>query len=352
MEESQMNVNKLVFGLGMIAVGMLYLLNQLGITHFDLGYLLTTYWPVFIIYFGLRGLFIRNKHSGGGSFIWSFFVIFLGVYFLLNNLGVESFSYDNMYKFIVPVLLILFGFNVLFKGSHTHKAREDFKNEQRAERENRRQEHREMKAQLRYNNKMTKEKILEEYSVPTHLPAIDFPKTNSFTPSGDPIGVNEEPLHEGKQTYTDEAYQKAQGDWKWKNHNHHHTQIHNKTNRSSFIGDIYFGQDDWVLTPLNISLFIGDTIIDLTKASIPDGETNIHISSFIGDLKIFIPNDMQLEVSVTASAFISDMKILDRYESGLFKNVQAQTRDYADADKKIRITVSTFIGDVIVKRVG
>jgi lia operon protein LiaF len=90
-----MNVffNKLVFGLGMIAVGVLYLLNQLDITHFDLGYLLSTYWPVFIIYFGLRGIFIRNKHSGGGSFIWSFFVIFLGVYFLLNNLGVESFFY-------------------------------------------------------------------------------------------------------------------------------------------------------------------------------------------------------------------------------------------------------------------
>jgi lia operon protein LiaF len=106
------------------------------------------------------------------------------------------------------------------------------------------------------------------------------------------------------------------------------------------------------ITPLNISLFIGDTVIDLTNASIPDGETSIQVSSFIGDLKIFIPNDMHLEVSVTASAFISDMKVLDRYESGLFKNLQAQSRDYADAEKKIRISVSTFIGDVIVKRVG
>jgi lia operon protein LiaF len=334
--------NKLIFGLGMIAVGVLYLLNQLNLTQFDLGYLFSTYWPVFIIYFGLRGLFVPNR---GGSLIWSFFVIFLGIYFLLNNLGVDAFSYDNMYKFIVPVLLILFGFNVLFKGTQANVNREEMRREQRREQENRRQEQREMKRQMRHNIH-TMKAPKEPYIVSPTLAPLDVPEA----PPIDPSGQTQDHVRSGKQSFTDEAYQKAESDWKWTNYSHNPHQ--GKINRSSFIGDIHFGQDDWQLTPLDISLFIGDTVIDLTKAIIPAGETRINVSSFIGDLKIFIPNDMQLEVSVTASAFISDMKILDRYESGLFKNVQTQTRDYNDAEQKIRIVVSTFIGDVIVKRVG
>jgi lia operon protein LiaF len=335
--------NKLIFGLGMIAIGVLYLLNQLNLTQFDLGYLFSTYWPVFIIYFGLRGLFVPNR---GGSVIWSFFVIFLGIYFLLNNLGVDAFSYDNMYKFIVPVLLILFGFNVLFKGSQANVNRKELRREQRREYENARQEQREKKRQMRQNFRTIQDLEKEPYMASPPLRRIDEPVVPPIYPPGQP----QEHLTSGKQSFTDEAYKKAESDWKWTNYSHNPQQ--GKVNRSSFIGDIHFGQENWELTPLDISLFIGDTVIDLTKANIPLGETRINVSSFIGDLKIFIPNDMQLEVSVTASAFISDMKILDRYESGLFKNVQTQTRDYNDAEQKIRIFVNTFIGDVIVKRVG
>jgi lia operon protein LiaF len=350
MEESQLNniFNKLIFGLGMIAIGVLYLLDQLNILTFDLGDMLSTYWPVFIIFFGLKGLFARNKHSGGGSFIWSFFVIFLGVYFLLNNLGVEAFNYDNMYKFIVPMLLILFGLNVLFKGNSSSGKREELRNERRRDREARKQDHRDMKDQIRNRNKIRKDQPFEDYHVSTQFPSKDIPDLPPITSS---LGGLDDPFRAEKQNFTNEAYNEADKNWKWKNFGHVKHE-HDKVNRSSFIGDIHFGQEDWDLTPMNISLFIGDTVIDLTKANIPEGETTINVSSFIGDFKIFIPNDMQLEVSVTASAFISDMKILDRYESGLFKNLQAQTRDYADADKKIRILVSTFIGDVIVKRVG
>ncbi|MEX2460065.1 MAG: cell wall-active antibiotics response protein LiaF [Paenibacillaceae bacterium] len=337
--------NKLILGLGMIAIGVLYLLGQLNLLTFDLGFILSTYWPVFIIFFGLKGLVI-SRSSGGGFFIWSIFMIFLGAYFLLNNLGVDSFNYDNMYKFIVPVLLILFGLNILFKGSSSNRIREELKNERRRERETRRQDHREMKEQIRNRNRILKDQSLADYQATSIPPTEDI----SELPPISPPEWEDDKFRAETQKFTEEAYRKADHNWKGSNYSHY--KQHDKVNRSSFIGDIYFGQESWELSPLNISLFIGDTIIDLTKASIPDGETSIHVSSFIGNLKIFIPNDMQIEVSVTASAFISDMKVLDRYESGLFKNLHAQTRDYVDGDKKIRIIVSTFIGDVIVKRVG
>jgi lia operon protein LiaF len=289
----------------------------------------------------------------------------------LNNLGVEAFNYDNMYKFIVPMLLILFGLNILFKGSNSSGIREELRNEQRRKREAIKQKHREMKEQIRNSNRHTlhKHQPLENYQPTSFTPSIEIPDLPLITSNeSEPEDPNREEKHKfteqaykeayketykeaNKDTYKDN-YKETDKNWKWKNLGHQQNNQHDKVNRSSFIGDIHYGHEDWDLTPMNVSLFIGDTVIDLTKASIPDGETTIYVSSFIGDCKIFIPNDMQLEVSVTASAFISDMKVLDRYESGLFKNLQAQTRDYVDADKKIRIMVSTFIGDVIVKRVG
>ena len=93
-------------------------------------------------------------------------------------------------------------------------------------------------------------------------------------------------------------------------------------NRSGFIGDIYIGHDYWELKPMNISHFIGDTVLDLTKAQIPAGETKINISSFIGDVKVFLPNDYEVGIHVVSSAFIGDVAVLDQKEGGIFQEYE------------------------------
>jgi lia operon protein LiaF len=123
-------------------------------------------------------------------------------------------------------------------------------------------------------------------------------------------------------------------------------------NRSGFIGDIHIGHDHWELKPLNISHFIGDTVIDLTKAHIPFGETRITISSFIGDVKIYLPNDYEVGIHVVSSAFIGDARVLDMRDSRLFRSMDVETPSYKDTDKKIKLVCSTFIGDVRVTKVG
>jgi len=290
-------LHKFILGLGLIAVGSLYMLNQLGWTHFDISHIFTVYWPLIIIYFGLRGLLFQRSHRGG-SLIWSFFIIFVGVYFLLRNLGIDGFSFDNMYKFIIPVLLILFGLKILFHGTSFQKDYSDHGGY--SDRQTRKQERILMRQQMRQQMKQQMKHQMRHHA-----------------------------------------------------HEHdHQTMGHDKINRSSFIGDIHIGHDGWDLIPLNVSSFIGDTVIDLTRANVPLGETKINVSSFIGDLKIYIPNDIQIGVLVAASTFISDIKVLERYESGLFKHVETQSNDYVDASKKIRIHISAFIGDIIVIRVG
>src|SRR5690606_31790335 len=95
------------------------------------------------------------------------------------------------------------------------------------------------------------------------------------------------------------------------NHSHYteHTHHHSAENRSGFFGDLYLGHDYWELKPMNISHFIGGTIIDLTKAQIPVGETKLNISAFIGDVKVFVPNDMEVDISVISSSFLGDSTV-------------------------------------------
>jgi lia operon protein LiaF len=90
----------------------------------------------------------------------------------------------------------------------------------------------------------------------------------------------------------------------------------------------------------------------LTRASIPFGETVIHVSAFIGDLRVYVPNDVQLEVSVQASSFLGNMNVFERREEGMFRHMVAEPPHYYEAEKRIRIIVNLFIGDVRVKRVG
>jgi len=134
----------------------------------------------------------------------------------------------------------------------------------------------------------------------------------------------------------------------------HHvwSKVAGRQNRSTFVGDVYLGAEHWELTSTDIAHFLGDTVIDLTTASIPFGETVLTVSAFMGDVKLYLPNDIDVEICVEASSFMGHMNILDRNEKGMMRYIRTQSSHYSDAGKKIKLFVSMFIGDVLVKRVG
>ena len=121
---------------------------------------------------------------------------------------------------------------------------------------------------------------------------------------------------------------------------------------SRFIGDFVFDQDRFELKPMSISHFIGDTKLDLTRAQIPLGETRIYVSTFIGDVKVFVPDDYSVGVRVVSSSLIGDVKVMDQKRGGLFNQVNVETPRFIDASKQVVLVVSTFIGDVRVTKVG
>lgn len=274
--------NRMFLGLILIGLGIMFLLNQTGHFSWDLKYIFSTYWPVIIIYFCLKGLLeSRRDDWSGGSMIWNLFGLLIGVFFLGQNLGFINWTFRELFTYIIPIGLIVFGITMIFKPRNQAKQQDHW----------------------------------EKWGT-TNPPSLDADDEDyGFTTNKESTGSE-------------------------------------KINKSTFMGDIYYGQQDWELRPMNLSLFIGDTVLDLTRAYIPYGETKITISSFIGDVKIFVPNDIELEVSVVTNSFIGDTIIFDRKKGGMMSSVNYEEPGFQIADKRVRIIVSTFIGDTNVQRIG
>lgn len=355
---------KSIGGLTLIAIGVVFFLYQSDYIDFDLAYIISNFWPVVLIVIGLRGLFAGAKFNEGymGSFIWSLVMISIGLVFLNNNFGwIPNFGFAELIKFAIPVVLILFGIRMLLKPRSSSSNR-DFETNSNSNPESEPYTPKDWKpysnldAELDNSNQATGNTSRAQdstYSDTIHsAPHMNGSERKQYDAKPEWKQRKEEWKEEMKQRKREWKH-----DWKqWRHEQHYgscgHSYGNGVDNRHSFIGDVRLGREYWELRPLNISHFVGDTEIDLTRANIPYGETTINISAFVGDVKIFVPNDLQLDVSVRASAFIGDMSVFDRWEGGLFRNMKAESPHYNEAEKRIKVNVSTFIGDVRVKRVG
>jgi len=308
------------WGLLLVAIGVLFLLNQADLITIDIGEIIRVYWPVILILIGLRGLMFQGRHygDGSGSFFGSSIVLLIGAFFLLKNLDLVTWSFGDLFRYLVPIILILFGLKAIFSPG---RRRGHWNNGG-------------------WNNGNGNGSGSGSWNNPVHW------DPNTPPPPADPLeGTKpqpqpQQPNHHAKQ----DKYAKHHGS-SWSNGR-------DSFNKSGFIGDVHLGHDYWELKPSNISHFIGDTFLDLTKAQVPFGETKITISSFIGDVKVIAPNDPEVGIHVVSSAFLGDTRVFDRHTGGMFKSTNSESPFYADAPKKIRIVASAFIGDVSVTRVG
>lgn len=315
-------VNRLIGAALLIGIGLLVFLHVWNGGEFSLGYLISTFWPVIFLYLGLSNIKERN-------FIGGLILLALGAHFLGNNLGFYFFSFSDLFRYAVPIALVGGGLYVLLS-----PRRRDRKYDKRRKEE-------------------------DKFDAPPAPPVEPEP------PYSDLDRQFEQKFGKKAQKPDYSGYEfggnmeKPKGFASYEHHekyNHYGHQPNDfsggKVNKSSFIGDIRLGDQYYELKPMNISQFIGDTVIDLTKAQIPYGETRIHISTFIGDIKVFAPKDMDIGIMVTSNSFIGDMNVLSNSKQGFMGNAVAETPGYREAGKKVRIIISVFIGDVKVNSVG
>jgi lia operon protein LiaF len=99
----------------------------------------------------------------------------------------------------------------------------------------------------------------------------------------------------------------------------------------------------------DISHFIGDTEIDLTGAKLKSGVNKVNIATFIGDIRVMVPEGMAF--SADCSAVFADIRLPDRKEGGIFLSARQKSVDYETADSKLYLSCATVIGDIIITRI-
>ncbi|MDQ0155538.1 cell wall-active antibiotics response protein LiaF [Robertmurraya andreesenii] len=100
---------------------------------------------------------------------------------------------------------------------------------------------------------------------------------------------------------------------------------------------------------INIQTLIGDTTVDLSYTVLPKGETVIFIRSFVGNLQVLVPYD--IEVSINHSSIVGTANVFHFEGDKMFnQSVQYQTEGYEKAEQKVKIFTSFFAGDLEVKR--
>jgi lia operon protein LiaF len=321
--------HRFIWGIIIVTIGVIFLLNSTGTTNISIGEVISVYWPVLLILFGLQGTIIQGKNI----FWWYPLMVIIGFMFLGRNMGWFEWQLSDIIRFIGPIALILFGISMIFRGNHPRKRKESKQQEQW--------------------NPITPP-LPEAPPIPPGPPPAppeldEFERRNEYQPP-EPIRVEQDPAQLRSNSFHHYGWKQRHEhkDW-WKAQDWNHQR---RDNHSRFIGDIHIGHDYWELRPMSISNFIGDTTLDLTKAQIPEGETRIYVSSFIGDVKVYSPNDLGVGLQVISSCLIGDVKVLDQTRGGLFNQMSVETPHYADTDKRVVLIVSSFIGDVRVTKVG
>ena len=102
-KERHKRVTAAVFGLILIGLGTLFLLDNLGV--YDANRV-RDYWPVLLIGLGLPGL-IAPKDAGDAP--WGIVLAAAGVFFLLRNLDVIDWSFRDVW----PLFLVLAGVTLI-----------------------------------------------------------------------------------------------------------------------------------------------------------------------------------------------------------------------------------------------
>ncbi len=123
----------------------------------------------------------------------------------------------------------------------------------------------------------------------------------------------------------------------------------NKMNKGFIVGDIRFSEPNWPLESMNLYNAIGDYYFDFSKAFIPEGETPIDIKGWIGDVKMIIPENVPVEITLKVQ--VGDIKLFDQKSADIRSELYYRSPEYELASKKIKLNVNVKIGSIRISRV-
>ncbi len=108
-----------LLALGLVAVGILLLLANIGIISLEMNFSWENIYPVLLAGAGVK-LWADHLSGRGGSWVWGSFLTVLGGLLILDRFQVLSFTLDDVFK-LWPLLFIYIGFNLFFQGGKSKR---------------------------------------------------------------------------------------------------------------------------------------------------------------------------------------------------------------------------------------
>lgn len=115
------------------------------------------------------------------------------------------------------------------------------------------------------------------------------------------------------------------------------------------IGHVRSDGGGWTAEDAVVSTVIGDISLDLRRADLPEGVTNLTLLCWLGTIQVRVPRDVG--VDVTGQAIIGTVDILGRREEGVVRDFRMRSANYEDATRRVQMRLSTFIGELLVVQV-
>ncbi len=106
--------------------------------------------------------------------------------------------------------------------------------------------------------------------------------------------------------------------------------------------------EEWHVDDAVVRTVIGDIHLDLRRATLPEGETELTLLCWLGTIQVRAPRDLALDV--TAQTFVGTVDVLGTREEGVIRDIAVRTDGYEAAPRRLKLRVSTFVGELLVVR--
>ncbi|MCK9486941.1 MAG: cell wall-active antibiotics response protein LiaF [Dehalococcoidia bacterium] len=105
---------------------------------------------------------------------------------------------------------------------------------------------------------------------------------------------------------------------------------------------------EWRVDDAVVRTIIGDIHLDLRSAELPPGETELTLLCWLGTIQVRVP--AHVGVDVEAQTFVGTVDALGVREEGVIRDISVRSDGYEAATHRLRLRVSTVIGEVLVVR--
>ncbi len=108
-------------------------------------------------------------------------------------------------------------------------------------------------------------------------------------------------------------------------------------------------KEEWSLNSGSYWAMMGSVELDLRKAEIPDGKTNLNLSALMGGIKVIVPAD--LTVVCEGTSILGGVGFFNKDNGGIIANLRAEQGDPKNSPKVVRISCFVMMGGIEVRAI-